>query len=701
MRFENGSSFGFQSPFGPAAPPCDQGPTAVGSIRSYMEQCYMRSQTPTQSYWAESDVDTRYYLGDQSLYNRPIGNAPSFRKQGFNFNLIRPVIQMVSGYQRQHRKSIVITPEDDTDSYACSQLTKLVMWAVNRDRMLETISEAFEGALITGMNLLYMGLDYNTDPINGELYLNRLAYNEYAMDPFWKKPDLSDCGWVWMRKIISDEECRRILPGDVPIVGQGRGYRDGKFQYLPELMVQPQVGQRTVDEFWYQDQRPQQFLIDVRSGDRMPWRGDQNNLDMITQTFAQIDVVEMMVPTVRLCICVDGAQVMDTQNPYGSDSYPFIPVFAYYRPEAAQWPLRVQGITRMVRDPQWIYNRLRLNELDILESQPNSGWIYKENAVVNPQDLFNIGPARLIAVRDEANLGDLQQIQCPRVDASMIQLSDQMKSLIRDISGVNEELLGAAEDDKAGILSMLRQGAGLTTLQTLFDHLDASQKILGQRMIEMIQMNWRPEKIERITNEQIDPKLKTQAFIRYDCVVEEGLNTSTQKQMQFAQLLQLQQMGVPIPPEQLIEASTLQNKHELLESIEIRQQAEQQAMQAQQQAAQQAAMAKAQADQARAMSEMALAQERQTKNKLVPFEALQKVRDSERAEEEGLLDLIKAMKELQQMDFAALRDALTLAQSLKDRNKAEEQMAMAATQPAETDMSAGMQSPAEGNVAVG
>ena len=114
-------------------------------MRSFMEQCYQRGQTPIQSYWAESDVDTRYYLGDQSLYNRPIGNAPSFRKQGFNFNLIRPVIQMVTGYQRQHRKSIIITPEDDTDSYACSQLTKLIMWAVNRDRILETISEAFEG----------------------------------------------------------------------------------------------------------------------------------------------------------------------------------------------------------------------------------------------------------------------------------------------------------------------------------------------------------------------------------------------------------------------------------------------------------------------------------------------------------------------------------------------------------------------------
>ena len=35
---------------------------------------------------------------------------------------------------------------------------------------------------------------------------------------------------------------------------------------------------------------------------------------------------------------------------------------------------------------------------------------------------------------------------------------------ITKISGVNEELLGSATDDKEGILSMLRQVAGLTNL---------------------------------------------------------------------------------------------------------------------------------------------------------------------------------------------------------------------------------------------
>jgi hypothetical protein len=58
----------------------------------------------------------------------------------------------------------------------------------------------------------------------------------------------------------------------------------------------------------------------------------------------------------------------------------------------------------------------------------------------------------------------------------MIQLSELLGQEIQQISGVNEELLGSAQDDKAGILSMLRQGAGLTTLQGLFDNLDFATK---------------------------------------------------------------------------------------------------------------------------------------------------------------------------------------------------------------------------------
>ena len=155
-----------------------------------------------------------------------------------------------------------------------------------------------------------------------------------------------------------------------------------------------------------------------------------------------------------------------------------------------------------MRDAQYLYNRRRIIELDILESQIASGWKYKENALVDPKDVFLFGQGRGLALKEEANMTDVEQINPPQIPPSMIQLSELLAREVQEISGVNEELLGSAVDDKAGILSMLRQGAGLTTLQTLFDQLDSSQKLLGKLMIELIQTNFTPGKVKRILEKE-------------------------------------------------------------------------------------------------------------------------------------------------------------------------------------------------------
>ena len=162
------------------------------------------------------------------------------------------------------------------------------------------------------------------------------------------------------------------------------------------------------------------------------------------------------------------------------------------------FPWRIQGVVRGLRDAQYLYNRRKIIELDILESQINSGWKYKENALVNPKDIFLSGQGRGLALKDEANMTDVEQIMPPQVPPSMIQLSEILAKEVQEISGVNEELLGSAMDEKAGVFSMLSQGAGLTTLQILFDHLDLCAEVLGKLMIDIIQTNFTPGKVKKI-----------------------------------------------------------------------------------------------------------------------------------------------------------------------------------------------------------
>ena len=470
---------------------------------SRMEAFYAESITINQSFWAEADTDTRFEAGDQTLWNDLYGNLPANRRRQFNFNRIRRVKNMIGGHQRRTRKSTIVTPVENGDSETADQFTKIMMNINDQEGVLETISQSFDGALVTGMNLLQVWMDYRTDPINGNIRVDNCSYNSFLIDPFFRKPDLSDCNAIWKRSFLTKRECLSLMPDKqeeiMSLMGHQDGTRDGKFQFMPESYNYGMKNLLTYDEYYYRDYRTQKVLADSQTGETQEWRSqDEERLKDFLRLYPQITVLEQEIPTVKLAIVIQGKVMYDDVNPMGIDQYPFVPVFAYYTPQMPYFPHRIQGIVRGLRDAQYLYNRRRAIELDILESQINSGWIYKENALVNPKDVFLSGQGRGLALKDEAQMTDVQQIVAPQIPPSMIQLSELLAKEVQEISGVNEELLGSAVDDKAGILSMLRQGAGLTTLQILFDQLDHSQKLLGKIIIDLVQANYTPGKIKKI-----------------------------------------------------------------------------------------------------------------------------------------------------------------------------------------------------------
>lgn len=644
-----------------------------------MEAFYAQSITINQSFWGEADTDTRFESGDQTLWNDLYGNLPANRKRQFNFNRIRRVINMISGHQRRNRKSIIAVPVENGDDTTADQFTKVLMWVNKQEGVLETISESFQGALVTGMNLLQVWLDYRSDPVSGNIKVDNCSYNSFLIDPYFRKTDLSDCNALWKRSFLTKRECISLLPDKaeeiIGLIGLDSGTgRDGKFQFMPESYNYGMKNLLTYDEFYYRDYRTQKMLVDSQTGETLEWKSeDQERLDMFLQAYPTVTMIEQEIPTVRLAIVVQGKVMYDGPNPMGIDQYPFVPVLAYYNPQMPYFPWRIQGVVRGLRDAQYLYNRRRIIELDILESQINSGWIYKENALVNPKDVFLSGQGRGLALKTDASMADVQQILPPQIPPSMIQLSELLAKEISEVSGVNEELLGSASDDKAGVLSMLRQGAGLTTLQILFDQLDRSMQLLGKLEIDIIQANFTPGKIKKILEgEEPTEQFYNKSFGKYNANVEEGLNTSNQKQMQFAQMLQLKEMGVPLSPEDFLEASTFQNKQRIIDNLTKAEQAQSEQQQAQMQLQQQQAQMQMQLQQAqiesahaRAQADIGLYNERTSRVDENRALALQKLHEANADDERAMLDKIKALKELESMDLEHISKLLSLAQSLK------------------------------------
>jgi len=659
----------------------DQGPNFNGEndiILKRMEKFYTEAVTINQSQWSEGDIDWRFYSGDKTVWTELYGNMAPLQRKNFSFNRIRRIVSMVEGFQRRNRKSTIVLPTESSDQETADQFTKMMYYINNREGILDTVSTSFKGALVAGMDLLQVYVDYRSDPVSGDIKVDNNAYNSYLIDPFFRKPDLSDCNTIWKRSYVTRREAISLNPSHAELI-EGLNSNatekggDLKFQFMPENYAYYQKDLLTYDEFYYRDFRKQKMLVDSQTGETIEWRSeDADALKEFLDLYPQITEVQQEIPTVRVAIVIQGKVIYDGPNPMGIDSYPFVPVFAYYSPEVAYYPLRVQGIVRNLRDAQFLYNRRKVIELDILESQVNSGFKYKENSLVNPSDIFLSGQGRGLAIKEEASMADVEQIQAPQIPPSMFQLSESLSREIMEISGVNEELLGSADDDKAGILSMLRQGAGLTTLQNLFDQLDFSQKLLGKIILDVMQTNYTPGKIKRILNEEPTAQFYNKNFSKYDCAVEEGANTTTQKQLQFGQLLHLKDVGLPIPDDVIIKASTLQNKNELIQSIEQQQQAQQQQAQQQSEIQMEEIKARTNLANARAVADQGLGMERVSR--IAENEALAGERREEAHKDHAaaVLDMVKAMKELEDMDILQIERLFNLSRQIKAEENATE-----------------------------
>ncbi len=637
-----------------------------------MDETYSYSITINQSFWSEADLDSRFRAGDQTLWNDIYGNLPAFRKRQFNFNRIRRICNLVTGYQRRNRKSTVYTPRENADAATAAQFTKLSYWFTDQANIGEMISGAFDGMLTTGMNLLSFWADYRSDPISGDPRVDNLSYNSFLIDPYFRKHDLSDCNFIWTRKYISKIEALSLHPEKMDEIEKinVRQSRDGKFQFLPESYNYGMQDLLYYDEYWYRDYREEELLVDMKTGETIEWTGNDETLKEYLKRFGnRITKIKQTIPTVKLATVLEGHVLYHGANPLGIDRYPFVPVLGYYDPQLPYFPWRIQGMVRGLRDAQYLYNRRKVIELDILESQINSGWKVKEDALVNPKDAFLNGQGRLLTLKQDAAMSDVEQIHPPQVPPSMIQLSQILGQELQEISGVNEELLGSADDDKSGILSMLRQGAGLTTLQVLFDQLDQAQKYLGQIFLEYVQKNFTPGKIQRIVQQEPTPEFYHRCFGKYDATVEEGTSTSTQRQTQFLQLLHLREIGIPVPTSILLENATLSDKDQLIEAIEVEEQNASKAQEEEMQIKLQLLQAQIEDLQSRAAANKGLGIERVSRVEENRALAIERLAESEKDQALGTLHYVKAVKELESMDLTQLEGLLRLVDYLKERSQ--------------------------------
>lgn len=532
-----------------------------------------------QARWNQSNIDTLFYAGNQSFINRNFAFSPGITTQQYYFNLCQQPVNMVTGYQRQHRKSIIYQAADGADPQTTDQYTRLIMNVAQKEGLHEQYSKSCELSAIAGMNLMQPYLDYTgDDPAQGQLKIKVWEYNSFLVDPFFRQPDMSDAQFVWCQEYISKNEAEARFPDKINTVRpmSGTPQRYGSFYFLPENYNMNRNDLMVLSYVWYKWRKKKKRLYSRKRNQFFDYAGGDGQLEQILHHIDDMEEVTVETPCWKLCVVLNEQLMFQGENPlWDGPECPFIPNFWNYDPHIQQYELRSRSLIFPMRSPQFLFNYKVITNNDIAAATINAGWKRKIGAVANEDNLKKAGQGWDVIINEGYELNDCEKIIPSAVPQSDLQLAEQMSNLIFKTSGIDLENWAGQQDKQVSSLTLLmKQAANLLPFQKYFDQWDHSLKLLGERLLQISLNNWNAEKVELMIGEEPSPHFYSKIFAKYQTVVEEGLLTATQKNLQAQQMMDINQAfgREVIPPSMIIKDMNIQGKAEIMQFLQQQEQ---------------------------------------------------------------------------------------------------------------------------------
>ena len=471
-------------------------------------------------------------------------------------------------------------PCEGADPQTTDQYTKLITHVANMGSIHEQKSKAKELSAISGMVLLQPYLDYmGDDQAQGELKLKIWEYNAFLIDPYFRSPDMSDAQFVWCQEYISKKEAESRFPDKLEAIAPmaGTPQRYGSFYFLPENYNMARNDLMVLSYVWYKWKKKKKRLYSRTRNQFFDFGGGDSNLEALLYNIPDMEEVTVEAPCWKLAVVLNDQLMFQGDNPLGFDGCPFIPYFWNYEPHINYYDLRVRSLVRTMRDPQFLMNYKIITNNDIAQATINAGWKRKAGAVANEDNLKKSGQGWDVIINEGYDMTDCEKIIPSAVPESDLALAEQMKELIYSTSGINLENWSGQDDKQTSSLTvLLKQAANLMVFQKYFDQWDFSDRLLGERLLQIVLNNWSAEKIQLYIGDEPSPYFYSKVFSKFQVLVEESDLTPTQQNLQAQQMMDMNQaFGREVfPPSMIIPKLNITGKGEIIPFL---QQQEQQA----------------------------------------------------------------------------------------------------------------------------
>lgn len=549
----------------------------------------------------EASERDRDYYDDHQWTAEEIKALQNKGQPIITMNRIKRKVDAMVGIEQQSRVDPRAYPRNPQDEDASDAATKALVYVDDNTRFDAKKSAAFENMIVEG----YGGVEVGVEQKRGqfEVTVTRLRWEEIFFDPHSREKDFSDAQYIGIMKWMSMDAAMSMY----------QGMFEGSPEELQDLLSTNVRNDQDGETF---EDRP----FETNS---FRWTDDRLKRVRVAQMYYKRGGVWY------LCVFTGGGKIYSDVSSYvdedGQPTCPIILMTAYIDRENRRY-----GVVRSMISAQDEINKRRSKALHFFSARQTMGVkgavdsvtaLKRELADPNGHVEINIEQFEDSA---RAGIRPFEVMPTNDLGASQFSMLTEAKSEI-DMIGPNASLLGQLSGDQSGRAIMAQQQAGFAELAPIYDSLRDWNLRVYRAMWERIKQFWTEERWVRVTDARgatefiglnvptgqmqmvqgpegpmIAPMMQNPvAEMDLDIIIDDAPDHVTLQHEAFEQLTQLAQAGIPVPPEMIIENSSVRNKAELLEAMR---QQQQQAMMMQAQAAQMEGM-KTQADVQKTQSE--------------------------------------------------------------------------------------------------